>query len=93
MALYDVKFKIMFDDVYSALTRKYPSLKVFFWCNNIYDVIELFVDNPKNYPDINLKVLSLFPAPPESKSPQALITKRAETNSSHCAACLVPNRH
>ena len=49
MALYDVKFKIMFDDDYSKLTRKYPSLKIFFWCNNIYDVIELFVDNPRDY--------------------------------------------
>lgn len=56
MVLYDVKFKIMFDDVYSALTRKYPSLKVFFWCNNIYDVIELFVDNPKDYPDIRQEI-------------------------------------
>lgn len=49
MALYDIKFKVMFDDDYSRLTRKFPSLKVFFWCNNEYDVIELFVDNPKDY--------------------------------------------
>jgi predicted DNA binding protein len=56
MALYDVKFKIMFDDDYSNLTKKYPSLKIFFWCNNIYDVIELFVDNPKDYPDIRKEI-------------------------------------
>jgi predicted DNA binding protein len=49
MALYDIKFKVMFDDDYSRLTRKFQSLKVFFWCNNEYDVIELFVDNSKDY--------------------------------------------
>lgn len=49
MVLYDIKFKIMFNDDYSILTRKFPSLKVFFWCNNEYDVIEIFVDNPKDY--------------------------------------------
>ena len=52
MTLYDIKFKIMFNDDYSKLTRKYPTLKIFFWCNNIYDVIELFVDNPKDYLNI-----------------------------------------
>jgi predicted DNA binding protein len=56
MSLYDVKFKIMFNDDYSKLTRKYPSLKIFFWCNSIYDVIELFVDNPKDYPSIRKEI-------------------------------------
>jgi len=56
MALYDIKFKVMFDDNYSKLTRKYPSLKIFFWCNNIYDVIELFVDDLKDYPDIKKQI-------------------------------------
>jgi predicted DNA binding protein len=56
MPLHDVKFKIMFDDEYSRLTKKYSSLKIFFWCNNLYDVIELFVDNPKDYPEIRKEI-------------------------------------
>ena len=49
MTLYDIRFKVMFNDDYSILTRKFPSMKVFFWCNNEYDVIELFVDDPADY--------------------------------------------
>lgn len=56
MALFDVKFKIFFNDEYSKLTRKYPSLKIFFWCNNIYDIVELFVDNPKDYSNIRKEI-------------------------------------
>ena len=52
MVLYDIKFRILFNDDYSILTRKFPSLKVFFWCNNEFDVIEIFVDNPKDYQTI-----------------------------------------
>jgi len=49
MTLHDIRFKVMFNDEYSILTRKFPSMKVFFWCNNEYDVIEIFVDNPDDY--------------------------------------------
>ena len=49
MTLFDVKFKLSFNDEYAMLTRKFPSLKVFFWCNNVYDVFEFFVDDPKDY--------------------------------------------
>jgi len=52
MALFDIKFKLSFNDDYSMLTKKFPSLKVFFWCNNIYDVFEFFVDDLKDYPAI-----------------------------------------
>jgi len=49
MTLFDIKFKLSFNDAYSMLTRKFRSLKVFFWCNNVYDVFEFFVDDPKDY--------------------------------------------
>ena len=56
MALFDIKFKVSFNDNYSMLTRKFHSLKVFFWCNNVYDVFELFVDDPKDYQDIKEEI-------------------------------------
>jgi predicted DNA binding protein len=52
MTLFDVKFKLSFNDEYVMLTRKFPSLKVFFWCNNVYDVFEFFIDDPKDYQTI-----------------------------------------
>ncbi len=52
MTLFDIKFKISFNDEYAMLTRKFSSLKVFFWCNNVYDVFEFFVDDPKDYQSV-----------------------------------------
>lgn len=49
MVLHDIRFKVMFNDEYSVLTRKFPSMKVFFWCNNEYDVVEIFVNDPNDY--------------------------------------------
>jgi predicted DNA binding protein len=49
MTLFDIKFRLSFNDDYSMLTRKFASLKVFFWCNNVYDLFEFFVDDPRDY--------------------------------------------
>lgn len=86
MTLFDVLFKVVFDDVYCDISRRFPSVKVFFWCNREYDVVEVIVENPEEYP----LVMKQLPKPcgivEESSDYQRfhLVTKR-------CSCCTEDN--
>jgi len=50
MTLYEVVLQSTFDDDFFDLTRRFPSSKMFTWCNREHDVIEVIVENPDDYP-------------------------------------------
>jgi predicted DNA binding protein len=49
MTLIEVAFKVTHDCPYCDISKKYPRLKMFDWCNREYDVIELIIDEPDEY--------------------------------------------
>ena len=50
MTLFEVVLKVTFNSFLIDLTRRFPSAKVFVWCNRENDVIEVIVRNPEDYP-------------------------------------------
>ena len=50
MTLFEVVLKVTFNSFFTDLTRRFPSAKVFIWCNRENDVIEVIVTNPEDYP-------------------------------------------
>lgn len=57
MTLFEVVFKITHDCPFANISRKYPSLEMFTWCNGEHDVYELHVENLEEY-DAILKEIS-----------------------------------
>ena len=49
MTLFEVAFKVTHDCPFCDISKKYPRLKMFNWCNREHDVIELIVDKPDEY--------------------------------------------
>jgi predicted DNA binding protein len=49
MTLFEVTFKVTHDCPYCNVSKKYPRLKMFDWCNREYDVIEVIIDEPDEY--------------------------------------------
>jgi predicted DNA binding protein len=49
MTLIEVAFKVTHGCPYCDISKKYPRLKMFDWCNREYDVIELIIDEPAEY--------------------------------------------
>jgi predicted DNA binding protein len=47
--MYEVVFKTTYDSFYCTLSRRFPSLKKYFWCNYDNDIIEIVVENPEEY--------------------------------------------
>ncbi len=41
MTLFELVFKVIHDCPFGNFSRKFPSLKMFFWCNGDHDVIEI----------------------------------------------------
>lgn len=50
MTLFEVVLKVTHDAFFIALSRRFPSAKIFIWCNKENDVIEVVVKNPEEYP-------------------------------------------
>ncbi len=51
MTLFEVALKVAVRDSFLAdLTRRFPSMSVFIWCNRENDVFEVVVRNPDDYP-------------------------------------------
>ena len=50
MTLFEVVLKVTFDSFLINLSRRFPSAKIFIWCNRENDVIEVVVKNPEDYP-------------------------------------------
>ncbi|MEM3578296.1 MAG: helix-turn-helix domain-containing protein [Candidatus Bathyarchaeia archaeon] len=49
MPLFEVVFRITHDCPFCNISKKFPSIKMFFWCNNEYDVIEIIAERPEEY--------------------------------------------
>ena len=49
MTLFEVTFKVSHDCPFCNISKKYPRLKMFNWCNREHDVIEIVVDRPDEY--------------------------------------------
>ncbi len=49
MPLFEILFRATYNGGDCGLSRKFPSLKMFFWCNKEHDVIEMMLDNPSEY--------------------------------------------
>ncbi|UCC33244.1 MAG: helix-turn-helix domain-containing protein [Candidatus Bathyarchaeota archaeon] len=50
MTLYEVALKINIpNSFYTDITRRFPSMSIFIWCNRENDVIEVVVRNPEDY--------------------------------------------
>jgi len=49
MTLFEVVLKATHDHSFLNLTRRFPSVKMFIWCNLEHDVIEAIVGNPENF--------------------------------------------
>lgn len=50
MTLFEVVLKVSFNAFFIDLSRRFPSAKIFIWCNKETDVIELIVSNSEEYP-------------------------------------------
>jgi len=51
MTLFEVALKIAFPNSFLAdITRRFPSMSIFIWCNRENDVFEVVVRNPEDYP-------------------------------------------
>jgi hypothetical protein len=46
MTLFEVVFKVSHDCPYCNISKKYPHLRMFDWCNQEHDVIEIITDKP-----------------------------------------------
>lgn len=69
MPLFEVVFKITHDCPFCNISKKFPSMKMFFWCNNEYDVIEMIAEKPEEYSSV-LKELSKISRIVEESSDQ-----------------------
>jgi len=49
MTLFEVVFKVTHDCPFCAISRKFPSLRMFVWCNREYEVIELITEKQEEY--------------------------------------------
>jgi predicted DNA binding protein len=52
MTLFEVAFKVTHDCPFCDVSRKFPRLKMFSWCNREHDVIELIIDKPDEYSSV-----------------------------------------
>lgn len=50
MTLFQIALKISYNSFFINLSRRFPSAKIFIWCNREKDVIEIFVKDSEDYP-------------------------------------------
>ncbi len=50
MALFEIVLRITHNSPYIEISRRFPSVKMFFWCNGEQDVVEIVIGNPEEYP-------------------------------------------
>ncbi len=50
MTVFQVALKVACNGFLIDLTRRFPSTKIFIWCNKQNDVVEVIVKNPDEYP-------------------------------------------
>lgn len=49
MTLFEFVFKVMHDCPFGNISRRFPSLRMFVWCNREHEVIEIIVENREEY--------------------------------------------
>jgi predicted DNA binding protein len=59
MALFEVVLKITHDCPFADISRKYPSVKMFTWCNGEHDVYELIVEKQEEYEAVVAEISKL----------------------------------
>ena len=50
MTLFQLALKISYNSFFINLSRRFPSAKIFIWCNKEKDVVEVFVKDLEDYP-------------------------------------------
>jgi len=50
MTLFEVVLKVTYNSFFIDLSRRFPSAKIFIWCNRETDVLEVIVKNPEDFP-------------------------------------------
>lgn len=60
MPLYELVFKVIHDCPFGNFSRRFPSLKMFFWCNGEHDVIEVVSVSKEERPAV-MEELSKLP--------------------------------
>ncbi|HUW47475.1 MAG TPA: helix-turn-helix domain-containing protein [Patescibacteria group bacterium] len=73
MTLFEVAFKVSHDCPFCNISKKYPRLKMFNWCNREHDVIEIVVDRPDEY----------SPVIDEMSRIQGIIDKSSDLHNAH----------
>jgi len=49
MVLYEVVLKVTHDCPFCNISKKFPALKMFVWCNREHEAIEIATENPEEY--------------------------------------------
>ena len=49
MTIFEALFRVRHDCPFIDLTSRYPSLKIYGWCNKVHEVLEVIVGSPKEY--------------------------------------------
>jgi len=49
MTLLEVVFKVTHDCPFCDISRKFPSMRMFVWCNREHDIIEVIAEKPEEY--------------------------------------------
>ncbi len=52
MALFEIVFRARYQSPFGQITENHPSAKIFQWCNNEYDIIELILQKQEDYDEI-----------------------------------------
>jgi hypothetical protein len=52
MTLYEIMFKATHDCPFCNISKKYPSMKMFIWCNREHEVIEVDVESDSEYEEV-----------------------------------------
>ena len=52
MPLFEVVFKARYQNPFSLITKDHPSAKIFQWCNDEYDIMELVLQKQEDYGEI-----------------------------------------
>lgn len=56
MSLYEVVLKITHDCPFGNVSRKFPSLKMFLWCNREHEVIEIVMEKEEEYETVKAEL-------------------------------------
>jgi len=85
--LSEVVFRTTYEDPIINLSKRFPSFKLYTWCNRCSDVLEIVVENPKEYP---LAMEQLGP-PPKGAYIKFFAESRVHIIKKDCSCLNSPN--